>query len=110
MARSSTEKEKAAATSTLEAAPTLSHDAGPINASGHTQELQRNFGIFSIIGLAITSGNIWIALGGTLVVALGNGGPPGTVYELCVRPLTCHFFHAVANRGSSDVTRPKGLS
>lgn len=90
MGHSEADNEKAVASSTLKAAPTTSHDAGPINASGHTQELQRNFGIFSIIGLAITSGNIWIAAGGTLVVALGNGGPPGVLYELCAaRP-----FHA----------------
>ena len=44
----------------------------PINASGHVQELERNFGIISLCSLAITSGNTWIALGGALV----------------------HFFHA----------------
>lgn len=38
-----------------------------INASGHQQELDRNFGLFSIVGLAITSGNAWIALGGSIV-------------------------------------------
>ena len=42
-------------------------EEGPINASGHVQELHRNFGLLSIVGLAITSGNVWIALGGTIV-------------------------------------------
>ena len=37
----------------------------PINASGHHQELDRNFNLISICALAITSGNTWVALGGT---------------------------------------------
>lgn len=38
-----------------------------INASGHRQELDRNFGLLSICGLAVTSGNTWLALGGSIV-------------------------------------------
>ena len=37
----------------------------PINASGHRQELDRNFNLLSICALAITTGNTWVALGGT---------------------------------------------
>ena len=40
---------------------------GLINASGHKQELDRNFNIISIICYAITSGNCWVSLGGTIV-------------------------------------------
>ena len=40
---------------------------GLINASGHKQELDRNFNIISIISYAITSGNCWVSLGGTIV-------------------------------------------
>ena len=53
-----------------------------INASGHEQELERNFHLINICGLAVTSGNTWIALGGSIVVAIYNGGPPGVIYEL----------------------------
>jgi hypothetical protein len=42
-------------------------EAGLINASGHRQELDRNFGLINICGLGITSGNTWIALGGSIV-------------------------------------------
>ena len=42
----------------------------PINASGHVQELERNFGIVSLCSLGITSGNAWISLGGTLVISV----------------------------------------
>ncbi|CAO1598950.1 hypothetical protein XANCAGTX0491_002698 [Xanthoria calcicola] len=52
-----------------------------LNVSGHKQELQRNFGLLSLCGLGVTSGNVWFALGGTLNVAIYNGGPPGVIYE-----------------------------
>lgn len=38
-----------------------------VNASGHRQEFDRNFGLFNIIGLGLSSGNTWIALGGSIV-------------------------------------------
>ena len=49
-----------------------------INASGHHQELERNFSLFSIISLAITSGNAWITLGGSIV---GTFPPPNTTFD-----------------------------
>lgn len=76
---------------------------GEINVSGHRQELHRHFNLWSICGLALTTGNTWAALGGSIVmnyssrispsamhtdvaqvVALYNGGRPGAIYELCV--------------------------
>jgi hypothetical protein len=47
---------------------------GLINASGHRQELDRNFHFIHIAGLGITSGNTWIAIGGS-VVSLSRTGP-----------------------------------
>jgi hypothetical protein len=66
--------------------PDHSHD-GPVdrelvNASGHRQELERNFSLISICAVAVTTGNTWIAQGGSVVVALSNGGLAGTIYEL----------------------------
>ena len=40
---------------------------GEINASGHRQELLRNFNLLSICSVAITTGNTWVAIGGTIV-------------------------------------------
>ncbi|KAL8706248.1 MAG: hypothetical protein Q9201_000685 [Fulgogasparrea decipioides] len=57
-----------------------SHEVG-VNVSGHKQELQRNFGLLSLCSLGITSGNVWIALGGAITIAIYNGGPPGVIYE-----------------------------
>lgn len=56
-----------------ETRPTSSDD-GIINASGHKQELERNFGLLSIIGLVLTSANTWLAVGGTLVCMLYHAG------------------------------------
>jgi choline transport protein len=38
-----------------------------INASGHKQELKRQFGLLSICAVGITTGNVWTALGGAIV-------------------------------------------
>lgn len=48
-----------------------------INASGHVQELKRNFNLLSLTGIGLTVGNVWPACGGSILVALFNGGPPG---------------------------------
>jgi choline transport protein len=53
-----------------------------INASGHVQEVDRNFGLFSLTGYGLVNGNVWPALVGTFGTAIFNGGPPGTIYEL----------------------------
>lgn len=48
-----------------------------VNASGHTQELERNFSLLSLAGVGLVVGNVWPAVGGSILVALYNGGPPG---------------------------------
>lgn len=53
-----------------------------INASGHQQELSRNFNFLSLCSVGIVTGNSWTAIGGSIVVALYNGGAPGVIYEL----------------------------
>ena len=52
-----------------------------INASGHVQELDRNFGFWSICCVSLITDNAWAAGTGALAVALFNGGPPGVLYE-----------------------------
>jgi hypothetical protein len=44
-------------------------DGEAVNASGHHDELQRHYSIWSLCGLALTVDNAWIALGGSLYVA-----------------------------------------
>ncbi len=69
-----------------------------VNASGHVQELDRNFnllaaaGVGLVVGLSdphasqphcvnLRPGNVWPAVGGSILVAIFNGGPPGVIYE-----------------------------
>jgi len=52
-----------------------------VNASGHVQELDRNFSLLNICAVGITTGNTWVAIGGS-VVSL----PPN--YEQMKYPLT----------------------
>lgn len=60
-----------------------------INASGHTQELPRSFSLVSLAGVGVTVGNAWPAIGGTILVAISNGGSPGVLYEF----LAASFFY-----------------
>lgn len=55
-----------------------------VNASGHVQELDRNFNLLTLCGIGLVVGNVWPALGGTILTSLFNGGPPGTLYEFIV--------------------------
>lgn len=38
-----------------------------LNASGHKQELEQNFSLLSLCAIGITTGNVWAALGGSIV-------------------------------------------
>lgn len=38
-----------------------------LNASGHAQELERNFSLWSAASVGICTGNTWVALGGSIV-------------------------------------------
>jgi hypothetical protein len=46
----------------------LTHQA--INASGHRDQLDRQYGILSICGMALTVDNAWVAIGTSLNVAI----------------------------------------
>lgn len=64
-----------------------------INASGHIQELQQNFNLLSLAGVGLVVGNVWPAIGGSILVAIFNGGPPGVLYEFITVSL---FYWTVA--------------
>ena len=56
-------------------------------------QLDRRFNLMSICGIAISTGESWVALGGSLAVAIYNLGPPGVLYGLIV---TSFFYWFVA--------------
>jgi len=67
----------------------VSKEGTIVNASGHKDQLQRQYGLLSICGLALNIDNAWIAFGGSLSVAVLNGGPPGILYEFIV---ACSYY------------------
>lgn len=60
-----------------------------VNASGHVQELDRNFNLLTLAGIGLVVGNVWPAFGGAILTSLFNGGPPGCLYEF----ITVTFFY-----------------
>jgi len=67
-----------------------------VNASGHVQELKRQFSLLSLAGIGLTVGNVWPAVGGSVVVALYNGGPPGRYFLLLAstQTQTDHYYRS----------------
>lgn len=73
-----------------------------INASGHRDQLDRQYGFFSICGMALTVDNAWVAIGTSLNVAINNGGPPGVLYEFLVASFYyCFIAASIAELASS---------
>ncbi|KAF2112027.1 putative choline transport protein [Lophiotrema nucula] len=68
-------------------------DGVAINASGHKDQLKRQYGLLGICGLALNIDNAWIALGGSVTIAIANGGPAGVLYELIV---ACSYYAVIA--------------
>jgi hypothetical protein len=82
-----------------------------LNASGHKDQLKRQYGLLALCGLALNIDNAWIALGGSVTISIGeasefhlinrlilttgaaNGGPAGVLYELIV---ACAYYAVVA--------------
>ncbi|PTU22950.1 hypothetical protein P175DRAFT_0474634 [Aspergillus ochraceoroseus IBT 24754] len=61
----------------------------------NSQELERNFSLLSICAVAVTTGNTWIAQGGSVVLALYNGGLAGVIYEFIAVSL-CYWLVAAS--------------
>ncbi|TID24102.1 putative choline transport protein [Venturia nashicola] len=80
-----------------------------VNASGHEDELQRQYGIWSLCGLALTIDNAWIALGGSIIVASANGGAPGILYELLVAIFYYSFIGACIAELASAIPSSGGV-
>ncbi|KAI0007225.1 putative choline transport protein [Xylariaceae sp. FL0662B] len=55
-----------------------------VNASGHRQELERNFSLLAMCAVAVVIGNCWAISGATITLSIYNGGAPGVIYEFIV--------------------------
>lgn len=80
-----------------------------INVSGHRDQLQRNYGILSICGLALTVDNAWVAIGTSLTTSIYNGGPPGVLYEFLVAIFYYSFIAASIAELASSVPTAGGV-
>ena len=87
----------------------VSKDGIVINASGHRDQLKRQYGLLSICGLALTIDNAWIAFGGSLSVAVLNGGPPGILYEFITACVYYAFIGASIAELASSIPSSGGV-
>ncbi|EPE03265.1 choline transporter [Ophiostoma piceae UAMH 11346] len=67
-----------------EAAIGVTSTSVEINASGHPDQLVRQYGLLRVAGAAITIDNAWVVLGSSISVSILNGGIPGIIYGLLV--------------------------
>lgn len=74
---------------------TTAQDVSILPETGHVQQLARNFNLLSLAGTGVVTGNVWPALGGSILVAIYNGGPPGVLYEFIVA--SCFYFIVAAS-------------
>jgi len=83
----------------------ISKEGEIINASGHRDQLQRQYGLLSLCGIALNINSAWIVLGGSLTISVLNGGPPGILYEFIVAVVFYSFIAAsIAELASSMPT------
>jgi amino acid permease len=85
------------------------HSDVALNASGHRDQLQRQYGLLSICGLALNIDNAWVAFGGSLSIAVLNGGPPGILYELIVASVYYTLIAACIAELASSIPSSSGV-
>ncbi|KAM3072348.1 hypothetical protein ACMFMG_009157 [Clarireedia jacksonii] len=82
---------------------------GEINETGHVQEVERNFSLLSICSVGLVTGSTWSALGGSIAVAIYNGGPPGVLYEFIVVSLFYWLIAASLAELASSIPSSAGV-
>lgn len=83
MASSSSSSSIAASPSDMEARKSsLSHDARKLAEMGYTQDMKRNFSVWSVLGVAFSLTNSWFGISSSLVTGINSGGPLLLVYGI----------------------------
>ncbi|EGX88941.1 amino acid/polyamine transporter I [Cordyceps militaris CM01] len=83
------------------------HDDAQLAALGHKAELNRNFSMLSMLGLAFAVLNSWTALSASLSVSLSSGGSTSIVWglvtagacNLCIATSLAEFLSAYPTAG-----------
>ncbi|RFU32273.1 hypothetical protein B7463_g4054, partial [Scytalidium lignicola] len=91
------------------AAEAANADALKLLALGHKEELKRNFSVYSIAAMGFVNGNAWSALGGSILVAIYNGGPTGVLYELIAVSIAYGFITASLAELASAIPSAGGV-
>ena len=86
---------------------TVADDAAQLAALGHKQELNRNFSLVSMLGLAFAILNSWTALSASLSLALPSGGSTAVLWglltagicNLCLAASLAEFLSAYPSAG-----------
>lgn len=109
-------------------AATIAEHRITVNASGHTDQLTRQYGLVGLTGIAVTVNNAWVVLGSSISVslrmfsslgfqnvikqtqltnlgALVNGGPSGVLYGLIVAV----FYYTFIGLSLAEVRLTWGL-
>ncbi|KAK4944582.1 hypothetical protein LTR10_016016 [Elasticomyces elasticus] len=58
----------------------VTNDALQLASLGHTEELERNFSLFALIGLGFVCSGSWSGVAQSLVAGVNSGGPAVLVY------------------------------
>ncbi|KAK5684538.1 hypothetical protein LTS10_004408 [Elasticomyces elasticus] len=87
----------------------VTKDGTTVNAAGYEDQLQRQYGLLSICGLALTIDNAWVAFAGSLSIAVLNGGPAGILYEFIVACIYYAFIGASIAELASAIPSSGGV-
>ncbi|KAF2873182.1 amino acid/polyamine transporter I [Massariosphaeria phaeospora] len=70
---------------------TLDHDARKLAEMGYTQDMQRNFSVWSVLGVGFSLTNSWFGISAALVTGINSGGPILIIYGVVLIALisTC---------------------
>ncbi|THG97922.1 hypothetical protein EW026_g4164 [Hermanssonia centrifuga] len=90
-------------------ATVLVQEYAPVNASGHRDQLDRQYSLLSICATALTIDNAWPVLGGSVAIAKHHAGPPGIIYEFLVACVWYGFLAASLAELASSIPSSGGV-
>lgn len=72
-------------------AASVDEDAMKLAEMGYTQDMQRNFSVWSVLGVGFSLTNSWFGISAALVTGINSGGPILVIYGIILLALvsTC---------------------
>lgn len=84
-------------------------DGVVVNASGHKDQLKRQYSLLAVCGIAMTVDNAWAALGSSYSISILNGGPPGLIFGLIIAVFYYSFIGLSLAELASSVPTSGGV-